>query len=462
MTIIHDVPPSIHIHTTINSCYHYCSLLDPRPGCCTAGASTRIHHHCSRNGQYGHGGDGRIATEASFDWVAAVVETKNGDVYVLDSNAFVVRKITKSTGTITTIAGIPHQRGSTGDGGPAVNAKFYFPTGLYFDELSGSLYIADSNRIRMIDSAGKISTVAGNGVAGFSGDGGLATEAKLQGPYGIIGNDKGELFIADTWNHRIRKVDVDKTISTIAGNGIEDEDFTEGAVATNSPLIKPFSLAINDEGELLVSTGKSAKFVVKIGKDGNLLKVAGNGVVAFSGDGSPAVDASLGDDIRIAIGKDGEVFIADTANDRIRMINSSGIISTIAGDSKEEYAGDGGPAIEASFTSPKCVNVASNGDIYVGDDTRLRMIYSSRSCYGLDVEDPNVCSGHGKCSKTDVCTCDKGWIQIDCSITHCFGITSNLPSVCSGKGQCVKHNECECDGGFRGHKCHRSPRPPRP
>ncbi len=409
------------------------------------------------NGQSVHGGDHGPATGASFALMSAVVVTKNGDVYVLDSGAHVVRKITKSTGIVTTIAGIPNQYGFSGDGGPATSAKLHGPQGLYFDELSGSLYIADSSnqRVRMVDSEGKISTVAGSGVYGFGGDGGLATNASFRSPISIIGNDKGELFIADRNNNRIRKVGTDKKISTIAGNGIE-EDFIEGEEATNSPLIFPVSLAINDE--VFFSTTGFNSFVLKIGTYGRIRKIAGNGASGISGDGGPAVDASLGNDyICVAIGKDGDVYIADTANYRIRMINSSGIISTIAGDG--QYAGEGGPARETSFKFPFgfALSVASNGDLYVSDENRLRMIYSSRSCFGLNVEDTSVCSGHGKCSKSDVCTCDKGWVGINCSITHCFGFTSNLPDVvCSGRGKCVKPDECHCNPGHRGHKCQRT------
>ena len=201
-----------------------------------------------------------------------------------------------------------------------------------------------------------------------------------------------------------------------------------------------------------------ARFVLKIGIDGHIEKVAGNGVSGFSGDGSNAVDASFGEYISIAMGKDGEVYIADTINYRIRMINSTGIISTIAGDGQKRYAGDGGPAIEASFTSLDCVNVAPNGDLYVCDKTRVRLIYSSRrACFGLTAEDPTVCSGHGSCTDVDQCKCDEGWMGIDCSITHCFGFTSNLPDrVCSGRGTCVQHNKCQCKEGYRGHNCQRT------
>ncbi len=307
-----------------------------------------------------------------------------------------------------------------------------------------------------------ISTVAGNGVFGFDGDGRLATDTSLSAPQDITGNNKGELFIADSYNNRIRKVGTDKKISTIAGDG-NDDLFIEGEEATKSPLMVPLSLALNDEGELFfVSVRFSALFfVLKIGTDDRIRKVASNGVNGFSGDGGPAVDASFGGEIYIATGKDGEVYISDKDNSRIRMVvNSSGIISTIAGNGKYVRTGDGGPATEASFKYLGRLSVAPNGDIYVSDYSGVRVIHpSSVSCFGINVEDSNVCSGHGKCSKSDVCTCDQGWMGIDCSITHCFGFTSNLPDlVCSGRGKCVQHNKCRCEDGYRGSKCQRSPR----
>ncbi len=448
-------------------------------------------------GNFGHGGDNGLATQASFKTVDKVIQTKNGDIYIADKGVNVVRKISKSSGTITTIAGIPNQYGSSGDGGPATSAKLYEPSDIYFDESSGSLYIADSanSRIRMIDSGGTISTVAGTGDFSFSGDGGFATNAKLNYPQAIIGNDKGELFIADTGNNRVRKIGTDKKISTIAGNG-GDLIINDGEEATTSGIGTPISLAFNDKGELFVASGNSAGayFVLKIDTDGRVHKFAGNGQSGPSGDGEPAVNASFKSDIRIAVGRDGEVYIADTKDSRVRMVDSSGIISTIAGGGTQ---GDG-PATEASTRNIWCISVASNGDIYVGDNGIVRMIFSSINCFGINVEDSNVCSGHGKCTKTDVCTCDEGntaddcsvincynipstdetvcsghgsctaanqckcnegWMGIDCSITHCFGITSNLPDVvCSGSGKCVSENNCECKDGFRGHKCQRPPR----
>ncbi len=325
--------------------------------------------------------------------MVSVVETKKGDIYIADSQACVIRKITKSTGKITTIAGIPDECDGTGDGGPAIDAKLDEPSGLYFDESSGSLYIADyvNHRIRMIDSEGKISTVAGGG---NGGDGELATEAWLSYPSAVTGNSKGELFILDTDNYSVRKVGTDKKISTVVGTGWEGEH-VEGEEATKSPMNAPLGFAVNNEGEIFViteqydeATDEDITTVLKVGTDGRIRKFAGNGQKGFSGDGGPAVGASLNSANGIALGKSGEVYIADSGNLRIRMVNSKGIISTIAGTDKREYAGDDGPAKDASFLYPYNVHVAPNGDLYVCDENRLRVIYSSEqpnSASGLDV-----------------------------------------------------------------------------
>ncbi len=177
----------------------------------------------------------------------------NGDFYISDYDAHVIRKVNAS-GVITTIAGQARESGYSGDGGPAIDAKLSNPKGLYFDESSGSIYVADygNHRIRMISSSGHISTVAGDGTAGTSGENVLATEAKLSSPSTVIGNTKGEIFIADSGNNLIRKIGVDQRISTVAGNGTSGWH-VEGGLATESPLLSPVSLAVSDDGEVYCS-----------------------------------------------------------------------------------------------------------------------------------------------------------------------------------------------------------------
>ena len=352
------------------------------------------------SGQSLHGGDDGLANGASFKSVSKVISTKNGDIYIADSGAHVIRKITKASGTITTIAGIPNDSGFSGDGGQATSAKLDTPLDLYFDESIGALYVADAHnsRIRMIDSEGTISTVAGDGQDDDPGEGGWATESILDAPCGITGNDKGELFIADTFNYRVRMIGTDSRMSTRAGNGAYGSiQFGEKAMST--PIGEPVSIGLNDKGELFVASirnGATTHSVMKIDTDGRIRHFAGNLKEEFSGDGGSAVNAGFKAEIRIAVGKEGEVYIADSKNYRVRMVSPEGAISTIAGDGSATHAGDEGPATAASFSLPTSVSVAPNGDLYVSDKTRVRMIYSSRSCFGVNVEDPTVCSGHGK------------------------------------------------------------------
>ncbi len=422
----------------------------------------QVHHPgfittVAGSGRAGHGGDGGLATEASFNNVAMVIQTKNGDLFISDPNTHVVRKVTNSSGIITTFAGRPSLSGSSGDGGLATSARLNYPWGLYYNETSGSLYIVDTqnHRVRRVDPNGKISTVAGWS-AGYSGDGGLAIDAQLYTPYEIIGNDKGELFIADMGNNRIRKIGVDKKISTIAGDGTNG-DFKEGEEATKSPLAKPFSLAFNDAGELFFINRNIADafFVLKIGLDGRLQRVAGSGVKGFSGDGGPAVDASFKYVWGMALGKEGEVYIADTENYRVRMVNSEGVISTIAGTGPGVHYGDGGPAKEATLGGPRGLSVGPNGDLFVADFTRVRMIYASWSCFGLTVDDQDVCSGHGECISRNNCTCHEGYTGESCSdlIFTCYNISSTNETVCSGHGVCNDTDSCTCDEGYTGKNC---------
>ncbi len=188
--------------------------------------------------------------------------------------------------------------------------------------------------------------------------------------------------------------------------------------------------------------GMDVSTVLKVGTDGRIRKFAGNGQYAFSGDGGPAVDAAFVDARGLALGKSGEVYIADSGNHRVRMVNSEGIISTIAGNGIDTLDGDGGPAKAASFEYPWNVHVAPNGDLYVCDGNRLRMIYSSRTCFGLNVEDPNVCSGHGACVNNDQCTCNEGYTGDSCSEPICFNKPSTDPTVCSGHGTCSSVDKC--------------------
>ena len=281
-----------------------------------------------------------------------------------------------TTYLITTVAGngVP---GFSGDGGAAVQASLNTPAGIAVDA-AGSLYIADckNNRIRKVSPGGVITTVAGNGSAGFSGDGGPATGARLNGPQGVAVDPAGNLYIADTGNYRVRKVSSSGTITTVAGNG-EWTFFSpigDGGPAIKASLNKPVDVAIDSAGNLFVADADLFMLRVrKVSPTGIITTAAGNGSLFFSGDGGPAVSAGLGIPAGVAVDAVGNLYIATEDRNRIRKVTPGGIISTIAGSEQVGFSGDGGPATAASLTHPLDVAVDSTGSIYIADSRNQRI-----------------------------------------------------------------------------------------
>ena len=239
----------------------------------------------------------------------------------------------------------------------------------------GSLYIADStnNRIRRVDPDGIITTVAGSYYQGdFSGDGGPATEARLNSPNDVAVGPDGSLYISDYYNNRIRRVDPNGIITTVAGNG-GTGDSGDGGLATNAEVGGPRGIAVGPDGSLYISHSNRIR---RVNPAGIITTVAGNGTIGIGGDGGPAVDAQLNYPCGVDIAPDGVIYIADTDNHRIRRVGLDGIITTIAG-SYEGYGGDGGPATSARLKNPGDVAVGPDGSIYVADreNQRIRQIY---------------------------------------------------------------------------------------
>ncbi len=274
---------------------------------------------------------------------------------------------------VTTIAGSGIM-GFGGDGGPAVYAAFDRPFGLGFDR-AWNLYISDNtnNRIRMVDVAGTITTIAGSTAAGYAGDGGSATAAILNNPSGIAIDKTGNLFIADCYNNRIRKIDTSGIISTIAGNG--SFGFSgDGGPATSAKLYLPISVATDSAGNLYIAD-KGNHSIRKINSSGIITTIAGTGTLGYTGDGGPATAAKFHDPAWVATWHR-NVYIADYSNGRIRMIDTMGQISTVAGSGSLTYSGDGGPATDAGVY-PSSVFLDSAGNIFIGDQNRVRKVNSS-------------------------------------------------------------------------------------
>ncbi len=301
------------------------------------------------------GGDGGPATSASLSSPLKVAVDSSGNLFIADSSSHVIRKVDTS-GNISTVAGTTAPTFG-GDGGPATSAHLNFPSDVAVD-FSGNLFIADRNnhRVRKVDTSGNISTVAGTGNSGFSGDGGPATSAQLQAPRGIVADSSGNLFIADSGNSRIRKVDTSGNVSTVAGTGTSD----------------PRGVAVDSSGNLFIADSGNSR-IRKVDTSGNVSTVAGTATGGFSGDGGPATNAQLGGPWGVVVDSSGNLFIADTFNERIRKVDTSGNISTVAGTGTHEYGGDGGPATSAQLSFPSGVAVDSSGNLFIADSSNHRI-----------------------------------------------------------------------------------------
>ena len=272
----------------------------------------------------------------------------------------------QAQGIITTVAGSSPNGGFSGDGGPATSAGLFLPRGVALDA-AGNLYIADSsnNRVRKVTPGGTITTAAGNGQFGYSGDGGPATSATIVQPYAVALDGAGNLYIADYGNNRIRKVTPGGTISTVAGNGTFGAA-GDGGPATSANLNRPYSVAVDTAGNLYIADFGNQR-IRKVTPGGIISTVAGNGGTGFSGDGGPAISAQLNSPWGVAVDSAGNLYIADNQNNRIRKVTPGGTISTVAGNGTIGFSGDGGPATSARLSNPRGVLVDSAGNLYIGD-----------------------------------------------------------------------------------------------
>ena len=300
-------------------------------------------------------GDGGPATAATFSsHPMRVTGDHAGSLFVADAHHARIRKIDTATSTITTVAGCGIE-GYSGDGGLAVHARIASPHGTALDR-EGNVYIADlkNDRIRKVDAAtGIITTVAGSGEHGYSGDGSPATDAMLASPIAVTASADGDLYIADHRNSRIRKVDAATgIINTVAGTG--QQGFRgDGGPATHAAISLPRDVAPDADGSLYVADGANNR-IRKVDPDGTITTVAGTGETEFSGDGGPAHLANLSMPYSIALDCEGNLYIVDTGNRRIHRIDAStGIITTIAGNGSYGFSGDGGPAIDAPLAVGK-------------------------------------------------------------------------------------------------------------
>ena len=316
------------------------------------------------NGKLAYSGDGGPATSAQMNSPQGTAVDAAGNIYVAETDNQIVRRIA-ANGGITTFAG-NGTPGFGGDGGAAASAQLNSPVGVAVDA-AGNVYIADSQnaRVRRVAPNGTISTVAGNGTQGFGGDGGAATSAQLYTPTGVGLDAAGNLYIADFNNNRVRRVSTSGTITTVAGNG--NSGFSgDGGPATSAQLNLPRSVALDTTGTLYIADSGNNR-IRQVSPNGQISTFAGNGQSGSGGpESGPAIQARLGNVAGVAVDATGNVYLADGAS-RIRKVYAGGFISTIAGSGQTGYSGDGGPALSAQLAVPSGIAVDAAGNAYIGD-----------------------------------------------------------------------------------------------
>lgn len=319
------------------------------------------------NSRPGFSGDGGPAPTAQLNAPQGIAVDKSGNIYISDTNNNRVRIVTTNS-IINTFAGTGYVGGSSnfGDGGPANQAYLHLPGGLAVDS-TGNVYIADTgdNSIRKVTTDGNINTIAGDGLPSYSGDGSIATAAELHSPEDVAVDSSGNVYIADTGNAYIRKITTDGNINFIAGDG--SIGYSGDAAAANlAGLIEPYAIALDGSGNVYFTEPEDGRVREITISDGKINTVVGNGSLGFSGDGSAANKATMHLPTGLAIDSSGNMYIADSLNNRIRKVTGT-TISTIAGSGVFSYSGDGGSATAAQLNAPEAVAVDASGNVYIAD-----------------------------------------------------------------------------------------------
>ncbi|MDK1347686.1 RICIN domain-containing protein [Streptomyces sp. 378] len=345
-------------------------------------------------GGAGFKGENEPAVEAELDSPYGIAVDGAGTLYICDVNNFRIRKVT-ADGKISTFAGLD-SAGFDGDGGPATAAQFKGPMGVAVDS-TGAVYIADcwNHRVRKVTADGKVRTFAGSspadvGRGGFAGDDGLATSAQLNRPIGVAVDSAGVVYIVDQRNHRVRKVTADGKISTFAGMssaGFHGGFGGDGGLATSAELRNPQGVAVDGAGDVYIADTGNHR-VRKVTGDGKISTFAGSGPAGFNGgfdgDGGPATSAQLNAPAGIVVDSTGVLYIADIANHRVRKVTADGKISTFAGSGPAGFNGgfdgDGGPATSAELRRPFALAVDFVDALYIADtgNHRVRKVASAK------------------------------------------------------------------------------------
>ena len=349
----------------------------------------------------GYTGDNISALQAEIWAFSGIGLDRAGNILIADTGNCRIRKV--ANGIITTVAG----NGTcafAGDGSPAISAQLSYPRSVTMDA-TGNMYIADTGnaRVRKVDVNGVITTIAGDGTLNYSGDGGPATLSQFHDPWSIVADAAGNIFVVDRSNQRVRKIGVDGNVTTVAGNG--DQAYAgDGGPATAASLYVPDGVALDSAGNIYIVEAQSAS-VRKVNLQGIIQTVAGLGTgFGFGGDGGPATAAKLNDPQGVTVDRAGNIFIADEDNQRIREVTTDGIIHTITGDGKQEFLGRWRP-----FNQRQALNLPEGVVATPGGTVLLRRLWKSTRARADPHVDPALQSlRHERCFRSlgELCSGD--------------------------------------------------------
>ena len=315
-------------------------------------------------GKRGISGDGGSATDAIIGRPTAVALDSKGNVYIANEQIPRIRMVTPE-GIITTVAGTDSTEVQDGNR-PATETNLSNAYGIATD-LDDNLYVLSRghSKIFKIGADGIARHIAGTGETGFSGDGGPALKAQFNFPNHLVADATGNLFIADTANHRVRKISTHGVITTVAGTG--KSGFSgDGGPAIEAELGAPAAIAMDADGNVYIAEFFNHR-IRKITTDGIITTIAGTGTPGYNGDGQPAIESQIGEPTGVAVDRSGYVYISDQVNMRVRVVTPSGIMHTVAGTGNRGYTGDGGPAEKAQTSNPDIIAFGPNGNLFIPD-----------------------------------------------------------------------------------------------
>lgn len=317
---------------------------------------------------------GLDAVQKSFNSPCDIAFDKKGTMYIADWYNAVIKKMEPGKPvTIFAGTGVP---GYSGDEGPATSAQINYPASIAVDT-NGNVYVADvyNNRVRKIDTFGIMHTFAGNGTVHYEGDGEIAFMASLHYPCGLATDKKGNVYIADKYNHAIRKVTADGNMYTVIGEAVPVA-MEKQILLKEEIKYEPVRLAVNDSGEVFFSTEDNK--IQKVTSKGNVVTIAGTGKAGYYGNGGAATTAQLNHPTAICLDGGNNLYFSDLGNNCIRMVTKDGTIRTIAGNTHDGFYGDGGPATDAELNNPNGVAIGNGGSLYFvdGGNQRVRKLYT--------------------------------------------------------------------------------------